>query len=70
MTDLPGIGPAAPHDIFTDNHRWGDMVDWNQSCLALHEQALAAIDRRQRVMPGRKRAQLVRDAKNIAQEVV
>ena len=25
-------------DIFTDNHRWGDLDDWNRSALALHEQ--------------------------------
>ena len=31
-------GPAAAHDIFTDNHRWGDLDDWHQSCLALHDQ--------------------------------
>jgi cytochrome P450 len=31
-------GPAAAHDIFSDNHRWGDLDEWHQSCLALHEQ--------------------------------
>ncbi len=31
------IGAPAPHDIFTDNHRWGDLDDWNRSALALHE---------------------------------
>ena len=24
-------------DIFTDNHRWGDVGEWNRSALALHE---------------------------------
>lgn len=38
MSDLPGIGPAATHDIFTDNHRWGDLDEWNRACLDLHEQ--------------------------------
>jgi cytochrome P450 len=28
----------APNDIFTDNHRWGDLADWNSTALALHEQ--------------------------------
>ena len=32
------VGAAAPHDIFTDNHRWGDLDEWNRSALALHEQ--------------------------------
>ncbi len=32
------IGAPAPHDIFTDNHRWGDLEDWNRTALALHEQ--------------------------------
>ena len=27
-----------PHDIFTDNQRWGDLDEWNQTALALHEQ--------------------------------
>ncbi|MEM7091672.1 MAG: cytochrome P450 [Actinomycetota bacterium] len=35
MTD---IGAPAPHDIFTDNHRWGDLDEWNQTALALHDQ--------------------------------
>ncbi|MEM7340524.1 MAG: hypothetical protein AAF467_17840 [Actinomycetota bacterium] len=35
MTD---IGAPAPHDIFTDNHRWGDLAEWNATALALHEQ--------------------------------
>jgi cytochrome P450 len=34
---MPTIGAPAPHDIFTDNHRWGDVADWNQAALALHE---------------------------------
>lgn len=29
--------PAAD-DIFTDNHRWGDVHEWNRSALELHEQ--------------------------------
>ena len=32
------MGEPAPHDIFTDNHRWGDLDEWNRSALALHEQ--------------------------------
>lgn len=28
----------ATFDIFTDNHRWGDLDDWNRSALAMHEQ--------------------------------
>ena len=32
------IGTPAPHDIFTDNHRWGDLDDWNRTALALHQQ--------------------------------
>ena len=31
-------GPAAAHDIFTDNHRWGDLDGWHQACLQLHDQ--------------------------------
>lgn len=31
-------GEPAPHDIFTDNHRWGDLDEWNRAALALHEQ--------------------------------
>ncbi|MEM7342432.1 MAG: cytochrome P450 [Actinomycetota bacterium] len=31
------IGAPAPHDIFTDNHRWGDLDQWNRTALALHE---------------------------------
>ena len=30
------IGAPAPHDIFSDNHRWGDLDDWNRTALALH----------------------------------
>ncbi len=33
---LPGIGFPADDDIFTDNLRFGDLVDWNRSALALH----------------------------------
>lgn len=40
------IGEPAPHDIFTNNHRWGDLADWNQSALGLHEQG--GIHRMQR----------------------
>lgn len=29
--------PSA-HDIFTDNHRWGDLADWNQAAVDLHAQ--------------------------------
>ena len=28
---------TAADDIFTDNHRWGDVHEWNRSALALHE---------------------------------
>ncbi|MEM9037676.1 MAG: cytochrome P450 [Actinomycetota bacterium] len=31
------IGAPAPHDIFTDNHRWGDVDEWNRAALALHD---------------------------------
>lgn len=31
------VGPPAPHDIFTNGERWGDLADWNRSALALHE---------------------------------
>ena len=31
-------GTPAPHDIFTDNHRWGDLHEWNQTALRLHDQ--------------------------------
>lgn len=34
---MPSIGPPAPHDIFTNNHRWGDVADWNQAALAMHQ---------------------------------
>ena len=29
-------GAPAPNDIFSDNHRWGDLDDWNRTALALH----------------------------------
>ncbi len=35
---MTGIGAPAPHDIFTDNQRWGDLDEWNRTALALHEQ--------------------------------
>ena len=28
---------SAPDDIFTDKHRWGDLDDWNETALRLHE---------------------------------
>jgi cytochrome P450 len=31
------ISTPAPDDIFTDNHRWGDLDEWNRAALALHE---------------------------------
>ena len=31
------VGAPSPDDIFTDNHRWGDLDDWNRTALALHE---------------------------------
>ena len=34
---MTGIGAPAPHDIFTDNHRWGDLHEWNRTALALHD---------------------------------
>ena len=34
MTD---IGAPAPQDIFTDNHRWGDLADWDRTAMALHD---------------------------------
>ncbi len=27
---------TAPLDIFTDNHRWGDVAEWNEAAVALH----------------------------------
>ncbi len=33
MTD---IAPPAADDIFTDNHRWGDLAEWNQAAVDLH----------------------------------
>ncbi len=30
-------GEPAPDDIFTDNHRWGDLDDWNRAALAMHD---------------------------------
>lgn len=35
---MSSIGAPAPTDIFTDNHRWGDLDEWNRTALALHEQ--------------------------------
>jgi len=32
------LGAPAPQDVFTDNHRWGDLHEWNQTAIALHEQ--------------------------------
>ena len=32
------VGAPAPHDIFSDNHRWGDLDEWNRAALDLHEQ--------------------------------
>lgn len=31
------LGEPAPDDIFTDNHRWGDLAEWNQAAAQLHE---------------------------------
>ncbi len=28
----------APHDLFTDHHRWGDLDEWNRAAVALHGQ--------------------------------
>ena len=38
MPTTPTIKSPAPSDIFTDNHRWGDMDEWNRAALSLHEQ--------------------------------
>ena len=35
---MTAIGAPAPHDIFTDNERWGDLDEWNRAALSLHEQ--------------------------------
>jgi len=35
---MSDTGTPAPQDIFTDNHRWGDLAEWNQTAMALHEQ--------------------------------
>lgn len=32
------VGAPAPHDIFTDSHRWGDLDEWNRAALALHDE--------------------------------
>ena len=34
---MTGVGAPAPDDIFTDNHRWGDLHEWNQTAMVLHE---------------------------------
>ena len=34
----PGIGWPAELDIFTDNLRYGDLVDWNRAAVRLHEE--------------------------------
>ena len=31
------IGAPAPHDLFTDDHRWADQDEWNRSAVELHE---------------------------------
>lgn len=31
------VGTASPYDIFSNNHRWGDVRDWNETALQLHE---------------------------------
>ena len=31
------IGAPAAHDIFTDNHRWGDLAEWDRTAVDLHE---------------------------------
>jgi len=36
-TIVSSIGEPAVHDIFSDNHRWGDLNEWNQTAAALHE---------------------------------
>ena len=40
------IGPPAPHDIFTDNQRWGDLDAWNRAAVELH--SLGGIHRIER----------------------
>ena len=35
---MGSVGAPAPHDIFTDNHRWGDLDDWHRTAMALHDQ--------------------------------
>jgi cytochrome P450 len=40
------IGAPAPHDIFTDNQRWGDAEAWNRAALELHREGpLVRIER-------------------------
>ena len=34
---MTAIHTRKPQDIFTDNHRWGDIHDWNRAALALHD---------------------------------
>ena len=33
---MPEMRAPAPHDIFTDNQRWGDLDAWNQAAVELH----------------------------------
>ena len=35
---MSDVGPPAASDIFTDNHRWGDLDDWNRTAVELHGQ--------------------------------
>lgn len=35
---MSSVGAPAAQDIFTDNHRWGDLEDWNRTALDLHRQ--------------------------------
>lgn len=43
---MSDVGRPAPSDIFTDNHRWGDLDDWHRTALALHaEGGLHRIER-------------------------
>ncbi len=33
----PNVGLPAPEDIFSDNLRWGDLQEWRQAAVQLHD---------------------------------
>jgi len=41
------VGHPAPDDLFSDNHRWGDLEEWNRTALSLHSRGgVHRIERR------------------------